>query len=1196
MQIACPQCQANYNVDEGRIPPQGVQIKCPRCQNTFVVQSPGKAGAVPLPGGGGAVPLPGAGAGIPLPGSGAKGAVPLPGGGAKPVPLPGGGGAVPLPGGGGAVPLPGQGKGAGAVPLPGQSGAVPLPGQGGRPGSLPSMEDIFGSGGGAAPAPHSSPADLPGRAMGIGDIFGDDQGGPSGDSQPAAHPFHGSSAVVDANSAGGDVLDFINSAGKPTAAPREDSFQIRKRSGRVLGPLSTTQVLTMFHKGELLGSEEASTDGVTWRPLAQIPAFAQTIQQAMANALSGLDDLPVPKGSGFDNLPAPKGGVGAMFDDLPVPRDGSADLPVPKGKGGPGGFTSDPSIGVDTSQLRDAEKAKLSVARQRQRRERSVFRFITAFIGIALVAAAGIGVNFIKPAWGYFGYKLVFKPKEAAAVVGKKTIEEAPPPPVALPAVDADYEELASKDTYTAYRLGAEQAARAVEAGKPVNPFPESAKKAAAQHVRFLSYLVMVDDLPAFLPKLRESLALADGDEVSKSVGAAGSSFADKEWDKGLAVLKPLADNGHVLPPVRKAEVWTWMGIGIHGKGDLDGASAAFDNALQANSKNKLALYMQALTLSEAGQPDAAKEYVQKVLDLAPDHPRANILLGKLLAAHSETQEQGKKMLVDFSEGKRGDDASGPERAQAYIARAYIATSAQAYPEALRYVQAAVDAVPLNRHVRIQAAEMALQVRDYKIAQANGEKLLEMNPDDVDGLIIVSRARIGNRDALGAYSDLQVAVKKKPQDPSLNYWFGVAAREMSKLEEARKMFENAAKLDPKRADPVVEIVYDLIEQGKLTEAVKRAGDAEDKVNAGERYKVKAAKAYAYSRRRQFEQAKKEYTEALDANPRDSDARARYATMLVSQRHLDEADKEINEATVMDAKNPAVIVVAGDALAARGDNKGALQRYENAMQLAPNYYLPYLHAARVAVNLKDQGRAKGFVDTAGQLRPGVSEVLEMQAIVAKSSDPKQASRTMQQAIDAAPEIPEYTYELGVIFAGMGAPVEAIDAFKKAVGLDPDYVDAYFALSKVQRDLQRPKDAMESLQNCVRIDPKRADAWVEIADLLSQQGDDTGSLRAYEKALKADPKNAESVCAMGMTLVQRVGNDIKNLKRGIDVLERCVQLNPKHPEAWKALGDAYKGLQPAKKRDAIRCYQKHLELFPDDTEASTVRDEIRDLGGR
>src|SRR5207237_6106372 len=137
----------------------------------------------------------------------------------------------------------------------------------------------------------------------------------------------------------------------------------------------------------------------------------------------------------------------------------------------------------------------------------------------------------------------------------------------------------------------------------------------------------------------------ADGDEAGKAIGTAASSFIDKEWDKGLAVLKPLTDNNHVLPPNRKSELWTWTGIGLRGKGDLDGASNALDNALQASTKNKLALYMQALTLSESGQPDSAIEYAKKVVALAPDHPRANILPGKLLAGHGDTLDQGKEIL-----------------------------------------------------------------------------------------------------------------------------------------------------------------------------------------------------------------------------------------------------------------------------------------------------------------------------------------------------------------------------------------------------------------------------------------------------------------------------------------------------------------------------------------------------------------------
>ena len=1204
MQISCPQCQAQYNVDEGRIPPQGVSINCPRCKHSFVVQAPGAAAAVPLPGGGGAVPLPGqrAGGAVPLPGQRAGGAVPLPGaggGGAVPLPGAGAGGAGPWPGAGAGVPLPRTGRG-GAVPLPGTGkGAavpVPLPGTGGMKAAcaLPSMEDIFGTAPSAAPPP-SAPAPAPtgSRSMSIGDIFGDAGGDPAGDSRPP-HPFHGQSTL--GPSAGApDPFGFMADAGAPTAPPREESFQIRKRSGRVLGPLSTTQVLTMFHKGELLGSEEASIDGVTWRPLAQIGAFAETIQKAMASALAGLDDLPVPKGSGFEDLPAPRGAGltdlpsprGAGLTDLPSPRgDGLTNLPSPRGAG----RTASGELLVDTNQLLDAEKAKINVERRRAGGRATKTPIVLAAAMVVLViVAAGVALNFVTD-YGYFGLKLLFKDEEKVVEKKPVPVEEAPPP-VALPQVDQDFDTLLADDAYLSYRQGAEQAGKTVEAGKAVAPFPASAKKAAAQQARFLAYLIAVDELVAFLPQLRAVLPLAEGDEVGKAIGEAASAYGDRQWEKGMAAVKPLTETAKT--PEGKAEAWVFLGLGHEGKGELNEALAAYDSALQVSTRKLVALYLQARALAAGQHVEPALEYANKALSQNAQHPRANLLKGKLLAMKAETADEGKKLLAEVSEGKLGESAAPAQRSQAYIGRAEVALTAGQNTEGLRYLQRGVELVPQNRQVREQAAELALRLRDYDAALTNAQALLEMNPDEMSGVILVARAKMGARDPLSAYSDLQSATRKWPDSAAVAYWFGVAAREMSKLDEARKYFEKAVTLDPKGGQAVVELVYDLIEQGKLTEAVKRATEAEDAVGPMDAARVRAAKAFAYARRRQFEQGEKEYKKALEQNPKDTDTRARYATMLLQMHRVDEAERQVNDALLVDAKNPAVIVASGDVLAARTDFKAALGKYEQAMQLAPNAFQPYLHAAVAAIELKDQTRAKGFVDTAGQLRPNVAEVLAMQGLVLKQTDPKSAERLLKQAMDLAPEEPAYPYQLGVVNQAMGAPLEAIDALKKATSIDPDFVDAYFSLAKTQRDLGRIKDAKESLDACVRIDPKRSDAWLELADILGTQDDDAGALKAYERALKANPGNAASVCAMGETLVVRLGTEAANLKRGITVLENCVRLAPKHATAWKNLGNAYKTIN--KKGDAIRAYRTHIAANPDDVENLIIQDFIKDLGG-
>ena len=48
MKTSCKKCNAPYDVDESRIPAEGLAMKCPRCQASFTVTRPASAGG-PVP-------------------------------------------------------------------------------------------------------------------------------------------------------------------------------------------------------------------------------------------------------------------------------------------------------------------------------------------------------------------------------------------------------------------------------------------------------------------------------------------------------------------------------------------------------------------------------------------------------------------------------------------------------------------------------------------------------------------------------------------------------------------------------------------------------------------------------------------------------------------------------------------------------------------------------------------------------------------------------------------------------------------------------------------------------------------------------------------------------------------------------------------------------------------------------------------
>ena len=60
-EVRCPGCQNPFELDERRVPRNGMTMRCPKCQTTFVVKRPetiGFAGAPPPPEGAKPVPLP----------------------------------------------------------------------------------------------------------------------------------------------------------------------------------------------------------------------------------------------------------------------------------------------------------------------------------------------------------------------------------------------------------------------------------------------------------------------------------------------------------------------------------------------------------------------------------------------------------------------------------------------------------------------------------------------------------------------------------------------------------------------------------------------------------------------------------------------------------------------------------------------------------------------------------------------------------------------------------------------------------------------------------------------------------------------------------------------------------------------------------------------------------------------------------
>ncbi|HEX7624803.1 MAG TPA: zinc-ribbon domain-containing protein, partial [Anaeromyxobacteraceae bacterium] len=319
--MACPTCSSEYNIDERRVPPGGLNVRCPKCQGAFPVRPPlGGGAAVPLPGGTRpakvALPtptVPPAPAGATLRFQ-APAAAPATGTFDPPFategdpespfvrpPAPAGAIATAAAGSGSAEPFgAGQTLVGYAPPGPLSFGEVelgeqddgrddplpcapeapkpelPLPADPFAADSIPEPDDPFVSplspeGGSEQPFAEAEP------------VADDPVGAAPPAPTPRAPPRADAGAPVTNAPAGEDLEMLFDEGAAARAAPAPATgYKVRRRSGKIFGPFEEAAVVEMLCKGELLGNEDVTIDGgASFVAIGTIGPFADAMRRLM---------------------------------------------------------------------------------------------------------------------------------------------------------------------------------------------------------------------------------------------------------------------------------------------------------------------------------------------------------------------------------------------------------------------------------------------------------------------------------------------------------------------------------------------------------------------------------------------------------------------------------------------------------------------------------------------------------------------------------------------------------------------------------------------------------------------------------------------------------------------------------------------------------------------------------------------------
>ena len=1034
-----------------------------------------------------------------------------------------------MPTGGGGVPMPGTGAG---FPMP--RSAVPFPG----------MDDL--------PAPVS---DLPAPV------------GRTDDS--VVHPFHGQTSARPApqpqqQPMGLDsgVLDFIDRAAEQAGAGRGPSqVRIRKRSGKVVGPFEEEAVLRMLRGHELMGSEEASTDeGMTWKPLSQFPAFADEIAALMATALGGLGE----------DLPAPVG-----HSDLPAPSF-TAAIPGPAASFDGDGLPEVPAAGS---------------VRQRPAKPKAPFPVRTALAlgGVVVLVTTGLVTQLLLPDVGAFGYKILLK--SAPKPVPER---RAPPPkPVAPPAWDSDsVEALLDEDTAAGYL----EAITKLDPQAAAGSAPAALALARARST--LAYLDQVED--------QVEPALAAAEQAAKSSARAAAPFkalallAKGEVDNALTAAA--ASSGKSLPKLKDADlaerqtesfIQAAHGFALLAKDPQDKeAMQRFDWALQAWPHSAVASLGQFRAVQAADDERTARAYLERIIELYPDNIRARLELGRnLVTTHDDKLLKQATEHLQYVTTVSGGKGTSLQRARAHQGLSEVAVAQKDFATALEEIKNASAEVPDNPDLRARHGELALRMRDWPAARQVFDDILTQTPAFEPAIVGSARAKMGATDVLGAYKQLDDALKVAPNSALLTHWFGEATLALGKTADGMALFQKAQKLDPARALPVVAQARVLMANRKVAESLKVLEPARGTVDPSEDHLILAAMGEVYLAKGSIPQAYKVLQEALKKEPNNAEARAMYGRALRLSGKTRAAANELARALKEDPRNARILAENGSFQDAQGDYDRAVEFFQQALAVAPKDADLFVRLGAAIFRKGDAAGAMDQLKQAQALAPSNPDVYYWLGLATRKSDPDRAKQLFKQGQELSPQDGRFDHELGRSVGAEGAVLEAVDYMRAAVRKDPKNAEAYFEMGKYLAEQTRYADAREQYILASELLPKRGSIHLAIAETYERAGQYDQARKEYAKAIKKDPNLSEAHCKMGDVL--RLDQKYKN---AVTEYEACTRLNGKHKAAWRWLGFSLLavGGKP-NQRKAVVAFRKHLEVNPDDPQNVDVEDAMAELPG-
>ncbi|MFN2597587.1 MAG: tetratricopeptide repeat protein [Pyrinomonadaceae bacterium] len=284
-----------------------------------------------------------------------------------------------------------------------------------------------------------------------------------------------------------------------------------------------------------------------------------------------------------------------------------------------------------------------------------------------------------------------------------------------------------------------------------------------------------------------------------------------------------------------------------------------------------------------------------------------------------------------------------------------------------------------------------------------------------------------------------------------------------------------------------------------------------------------------------------------------------------------------------ADDPVRVFERGQDAHARGDLERALELYDAALKLRPEFAEAHYQKGVALVSLKKFAEAEAALRRAAELKKDWAlPQAALGFLVLRGGRDREAEPYLRRAVELDPQNRQALVALAQIASRAKSNADALKFIRQATDLEGATAQDWALRAQSERFAGDKAAAASSVERALKIDPQLWEAHAERAEQRAAAGDLAGAAEDLKSAAAGAPESERQRLGarLGAFEAQRRIGDCS--EGSVGALEEIVKTDAKNAPAHNCLGIAYRRSDPQK---SLEHFRAALELQPSNANYAT-----------